>query len=151
MSPAEVTEKLGLHRMKDRSWYVHPRYVILVLFKHLLSLFNLACQLTCKTVAQRLGKGCLKDYNGFRVMSRTSRSKSRILNVFLYHHQLSCTTIPAITRKHIEFPMFLPSRRIYPLLVDEIFFFSFSRFYFQQHFPLLLFCHFFSCLIGAYI
>jgi ADP-ribosylation factor protein 6 len=27
MSPAEVTEKLGLHRMRDRSWYVHPRYV----------------------------------------------------------------------------------------------------------------------------
>ncbi|KAF7321320.1 hypothetical protein MKEN_00652200 [Mycena kentingensis (nom. inval.)] len=27
MSPAEVTEKLGLHKMKDRSWYVHPRYV----------------------------------------------------------------------------------------------------------------------------
>ena len=26
MSPAEVTEKLGLHRMRDRSWYVHPRY-----------------------------------------------------------------------------------------------------------------------------
>ncbi|KAI0295825.1 CPS1 protein [Multifurca ochricompacta] len=24
MSPAEVTEKLGLHRMRDRSWYVHP-------------------------------------------------------------------------------------------------------------------------------
>ena len=30
MSPAEVTEKLGLHRMRDRSWYVHPRYVIRV-------------------------------------------------------------------------------------------------------------------------
>ncbi|ODN87673.1 ADP-ribosylation factor 6 [Cryptococcus wingfieldii CBS 7118] len=29
MSPAEVTEKLGLHRMKERSWYVHPRYVSL--------------------------------------------------------------------------------------------------------------------------
>lgn len=29
MSPAEVTEKLGLHRMRDRSWYVHPRYVAL--------------------------------------------------------------------------------------------------------------------------
>jgi hypothetical protein len=29
MSPAEVTEKLGLHKMKERSWYVHPRYVIL--------------------------------------------------------------------------------------------------------------------------
>ncbi|THH33262.1 hypothetical protein EUX98_g904 [Antrodiella citrinella] len=27
MSPAEVTEKLGLHRMRDRSWYVHPRVV----------------------------------------------------------------------------------------------------------------------------
>jgi hypothetical protein len=27
MSPAEVTEKLALHKMKDRSWYVHPRYV----------------------------------------------------------------------------------------------------------------------------
>jgi len=24
MSPAEVTEKLGLHKMRDRSWYVHP-------------------------------------------------------------------------------------------------------------------------------
>lgn len=29
MSPAEVTEKLGLHRMRDRSWYVHPRLVVL--------------------------------------------------------------------------------------------------------------------------
>ena len=28
MPPAEVTEKLGLHRMRDRSWYVHPRYVL---------------------------------------------------------------------------------------------------------------------------
>jgi ADP-ribosylation factor protein 6 len=28
MSPAEVTEKLGLHRMRDRSWYVHPRYAL---------------------------------------------------------------------------------------------------------------------------
>ena len=32
MSPAEVTEKLGLHRMRDRSWYVHPRYVFLYVF-----------------------------------------------------------------------------------------------------------------------
>ncbi|CAG8618609.1 13683_t:CDS:2 [Dentiscutata erythropus] len=24
MSPAEVTEKLHLHRMRDRAWYVHP-------------------------------------------------------------------------------------------------------------------------------
>ena len=28
MSPAEVTEKLGLHRMRGRSWYVHPRCVL---------------------------------------------------------------------------------------------------------------------------
>jgi len=27
MAPAEVTEKLGLHRMRDRLWYVHPRFV----------------------------------------------------------------------------------------------------------------------------
>ena len=31
MSPAEVTEKLGLHRMRDRSWYVHPRCVSVIL------------------------------------------------------------------------------------------------------------------------
>lgn len=30
MSPAEVTEKLGLHRMRDRSWYVHPRYALML-------------------------------------------------------------------------------------------------------------------------
>lgn len=27
LSPAKVTERLGLNTMKDRSWYVHPRYV----------------------------------------------------------------------------------------------------------------------------
>jgi len=24
MSPTEVTEKLGLNHMRERSWYVHP-------------------------------------------------------------------------------------------------------------------------------
>lgn len=24
MSPAELTERLGLHKMRDRAWYVHP-------------------------------------------------------------------------------------------------------------------------------
>lgn len=43
MSPAEVTEKLGLHRMKDRSWYVHPRYVFL---PSSFSPSYLACHLT---------------------------------------------------------------------------------------------------------
>lgn len=28
MSPTEVTEKLGLLRMKDRSWYCHPSNAI---------------------------------------------------------------------------------------------------------------------------
>lgn len=28
MSPTEVTEKLGLMRMKDRSWYCHPSNAI---------------------------------------------------------------------------------------------------------------------------
>ncbi|KAJ7188345.1 ADP-ribosylation factor family-domain-containing protein [Mycena filopes] len=32
MSPAEVTEKLGLHKMKDRSWYVHPRCVAVQIY-----------------------------------------------------------------------------------------------------------------------
>lgn len=26
LSPAKVTERLGLGKMKDRSWFVHPRY-----------------------------------------------------------------------------------------------------------------------------
>lgn len=28
MLPAEVTEKLGLQRMQDRNWYVHPSNAI---------------------------------------------------------------------------------------------------------------------------
>jgi hypothetical protein len=32
MSPAEVTEKLSLHKMKERSWYVHPRYAYILSF-----------------------------------------------------------------------------------------------------------------------
>jgi len=24
MSPAEITDKLGLHRMRDRNWFVQP-------------------------------------------------------------------------------------------------------------------------------
>lgn len=97
MSPAEVTEKLGLHRMKDRSWYVHPRYVIFTLL-----LLTLLSRLSSdiSTVARRLEKGCLKDCNGSRVTSRTSRSKSRIPQTssrlfFLYPPQLSFFAIPA--------------------------------------------------------
>lgn len=70
MSPAEVTEKLGLHRMRDRSWYVHPRYVSVFLGpleaypKDVLS------------VARRLVKVCLKVCNGSPRMSRSANSSS---------------------------------------------------------------------------
>lgn len=45
MPPSEVTEKLGLHRMRDRSWYVHPRYVA-CLFDPCTRLTLLSCATT---------------------------------------------------------------------------------------------------------
>lgn len=63
MSPAEVTEKLGLHRMRDRSWYVHPRCVC----EHL----GYIISLTSSSAVQRLEKACLKDSNGYHKMSRS--------------------------------------------------------------------------------
>lgn len=67
MPPSEVTEKLGLHRMRDRSWYVHPRYVIA------LSLCR-PC-LMSRSVAQRLEKGCSKAFSGSRKTSRNASHK----------------------------------------------------------------------------
>ncbi len=53
MSPAEVTEKLGLHRMRDRSWYVHPRYAgITVLLEH-----GLTSAASCATTGEGLFEG----------------------------------------------------------------------------------------------
>ena len=53
MSPAEVTEKLGLHRMRDRSWYVHPRCVS--------TLIKMTCningRLSCATTGEGLFEG----------------------------------------------------------------------------------------------
>ena len=60
MSPAEVTEKLGLHRMRDRSWYVHPRCVSTLLGCHVSLMFGSA--------VQQLEKGCLKVCNGCHKM-----------------------------------------------------------------------------------
>ena len=57
MSPAEVTEKLGLHRMRDRSWYVHPRYVSEC--SHVLGLCAHA-----GAAAQQRVRAYLKVYNG---------------------------------------------------------------------------------------
>lgn len=57
MSPAEVTEKLGLHRMRDRSWYVHPRSVLSAL--HVRQKLNFL-----SPVVRRQGKASSKAYNG---------------------------------------------------------------------------------------
>ena len=54
MSPAEVTEKLGLHRMRDRSWYVHPR-LALVCFTD--SLLELTFVSSCATTGEGLFEG----------------------------------------------------------------------------------------------
>ena len=69
MSPAEVTEKLGLHRMRDRLWYVHPRYVI--------SLFSLGrLMLTPITVALPPVKDYSRACSGCPTLSADSH-KSR--------------------------------------------------------------------------
>ena len=53
MSPAEVTEKLGLHRMRDRSWYVHPRCVSVVQSSHA----RLMPRISCATTGEGLFEG----------------------------------------------------------------------------------------------
>jgi hypothetical protein len=61
MSPAEVTEKLGLHRMRDRSWYVHPRYVRTTTLPK-------ERPEDMDSAARRLGKVCLRVCSGYRRM-----------------------------------------------------------------------------------
>lgn len=53
MSPAEVTEKLGLHRMRDRSWYVHPRCV----FTISIGIGRLTWFYSCATTGEGLFEG----------------------------------------------------------------------------------------------
>lgn len=53
MSPAEVTEKLGLHRMRDRSWYVHPRSVFRSLQENVA--YSMCC--SCATTGEGLFEG----------------------------------------------------------------------------------------------
>lgn len=72
MSPAEVTEKLGLHRMRDRSWYVHPRYVCRPpQFRP----FGPAKPEQSFPAVQQQGKVSLKAFNGCHKMSRNGNPR----------------------------------------------------------------------------
>lgn len=78
MSPAEVTEKLGMHRMRDRSWYVHPRYVSSSFAAHDISNASLAVPRRAKVYS----KAC----NGCRRMSKSASHDSlpvSMCNTFL--------------------------------------------------------------------
>lgn len=55
MSPAEVTEKLGLHRMRDRSWYVHPRSVYFLSAIVFIEFTNIV--ISCATTGEGLFEG----------------------------------------------------------------------------------------------
>ena len=58
MSPAEVTEKLGLHRMRDRSWYVHPRYAFITSSGvRLMFLTRVLYTCSCATTGEGLFEG----------------------------------------------------------------------------------------------
>lgn len=73
MSPAEVTEKLGLHRMRDRSWYVHPRYVLLVTYDPSRLITS-----TLNSVVPPLEKVSLKACNGFPKTSRSANHERHL-------------------------------------------------------------------------
>jgi ADP-ribosylation factor protein 6 len=57
MSPAEVTEKLGLHKMRDRSWYVHPRLVFDNISESLGQASDSAVLYSCATTGEGLFEG----------------------------------------------------------------------------------------------
>lgn len=67
MAPAEVTEKLGLHRMRDRLWYVHPRYV-----HHSSVLFYLLMPHKCSCATT--GEGL---FEGLQWLSNTVRRQQK--------------------------------------------------------------------------
>ena len=57
MAPAEVTEKLGLHRMRDRSWYVHPRCVLRLSFIPSATSLTALPTCSCATTGEGLFEG----------------------------------------------------------------------------------------------
>ena len=82
MSPAEVTEKLGLHRMRDRSWYVHPRCVS--------KWSNWHVSLTFGSAVPQLEKGCSKVSNGCHKMWRSVNSEQARNHLFCSSFIISC-------------------------------------------------------------
>lgn len=107
MSPAEVTEKLGLHRMRDRSWYVHPRYV-----PHIL-LFSSLTRLTLSPAARLPERACSKGSSGSPRTSRSASNRRRVVYAFPIpsalpipgHHVhavkcLLCVTTPTTAYDH---------------------------------------------------
>lgn len=106
MSPAEVTEKLGLHRMRDRSWYVHPRYVISRLRSRCRSASHL------HPVARQPGRVFSRVFNGFRKMSRSNASHKRTVDliskiIFTASSRLLVYVfdMPTILREFVSFPL----------------------------------------------
>jgi hypothetical protein len=96
MSPAEVTEKLGLHRMRDRLWYVHPRSVLSILFLAF-------TMLTLSTVVPPPERGSLRASSGcptpFVGSHRSKRSYSAHCHTpgSVSSTRIALMSIPAMT------------------------------------------------------
>jgi hypothetical protein len=114
MSPAEVTEKLGLHRMRDRSWYVHPRYV------------RPRCRL-CRPAADGRpavrppARACSRASSGSRRTSRSAIHDRPVPSRPASHPLISCPTSgpgPCLSPCASEIPIFsirLPPSRRHPV------------------------------------
>lgn len=68
MSPAEVTEKLQLHKLKDHLWYVHP---------------------SCATTAEGLFEG-LVVHLGVPVLMAFRHGYRKMPNLLLENNQSGC-------------------------------------------------------------
>lgn len=71
MSPAEVTEKLGLHRMRDRLWYVHPRFVP--------ASFSRENRVNAIAVVLPPVRGSSKVFNGYPTLSAVNLRSRRCM------------------------------------------------------------------------
>lgn len=102
MAPAEVTEKLGLHRMRERSWYVHPRYDCRL---HVTCTpFDICCSAALPPV-----KAFSKASNGSHKMLRNANLERAAAHPFYPHWPVPSDAL------FIEF-VFLSSRLIIPLV-----------------------------------
>lgn len=110
LSPAKVTERLGLNTMKDRSWYVHPRYVICrsIMGQCIVDVMGIF------PAAQPQGKACSKASSGSVRTSRAHDSQTRLADCG--EQQLGQSPYSRYTRQSsislLHFPFFqscLPS------------------------------------------